>query len=216
MQPQSVQDVFATRWGRLVGRMGIDAAAARPVLDELVRAYGDPARHYHTLGHITELLGLLDRNGRQIADPDAVEMAIFFHDAVYEPTRSDNEAASAALARDRLGGLGVAGTLIERVEQLVLATRHLEHTQGPSDPDLEQLVDLDLAILASPREVYADYARAIRAEYAVFADDRYRPGRRRVLRGFLARERIYLSPHLHDLWDAAARANLAWEIDALA
>jgi predicted metal-dependent HD superfamily phosphohydrolase len=216
MPAQSVQDMFEARWRRLTTGLGVDAAAARPVLDELLAAYGDPARHYHDVRHITELLHLLDRHGRAIADLDAVELAVFFHDAFYVPTRSDNEAASAALARDRLSRLGVASGRIERVEQLVLATRHLEQAVDGSDSDLAQLVDVDLAILASPRETYADYARAIRAEYSVFPDDRYRPGRRRVLQAFLARKRIYLTPHLHDQWEEAARANLAWEIDTLA
>jgi predicted metal-dependent HD superfamily phosphohydrolase len=212
---------FQTRWRLLTDRLGAEPAAAGAVLAELVAAYGDPGRHYHALGHITELLGLLDRHGRAIAERDAVELAIFFHDAVYAPLRADNEAASAALARERLGALGLDARLIARVEELVLATRHLEPAgggapgSGAGDPDLDQLVDLDLAILASPRPTYAAYARAIRAEYAAVADDRYRAGRRRVLEGFLARGHIYRSPHLRALWEAAARANLAWEIGTL-
>jgi predicted metal-dependent HD superfamily phosphohydrolase len=209
------QTVFETRWRQLMDRLGAEPAAAGGVMAELVAAYGDPGRHYHTLGHITELLGRLDRHSQDIADRDAMELAIFFHDAVYDPLRADNEAASAALARERLSALGLDARRVARVEDLVLATRHHEPAGGAGDTDLDQFVDFDLAILASPRETYGAYARAIRAEYAAVPDERYQAGRRRVLEGFLARH-IYRSAHLRALWEADARANLAWEIGTLA
>src|SRR5207248_4836711 len=141
-----------------------------------------------------------DQYGEGLADPGAVELANFFHDAVYIPTRSDNEAESATLARARLTALGLPPGLIGRVAELILATRHgIEHVEQ-HDADLDLLLDLDLSVLAADRPIYESYARAIRSEYAVYPDEVYCPGRRRVLGQFLARPRIYQTGRLHSLW----------------
>ena len=203
------------RWCALLDRLGVGAGAAAPTFAELVRAYSGSGRHYHTLDHIAALLDLLDQYGKGLADPGAVELAIFFHDAVYIPNRSDNEAESATLARARLTALGLPAGLIARVADLILATRHgIEHVEQ-HDADLDLLLDLDLSILAADRSIYAAYARSIRSEYAAYPDEAYRPGRQRVLGQFLARPRIYQTGRLHGLWDAAARANLTWELAEL-
>ena len=116
---------------------------------------------------------------------DALVLAILFHDAVYDATRKDNEAASARLARLHLTDLGVAPGMIARVEALILATRHGGEAAA-DDHDMALLVDLDLAILAATPERYAAYAAAIRREYAHVPEDQFRTGRAAVLTGFLA------------------------------
>jgi predicted metal-dependent HD superfamily phosphohydrolase len=211
----AVVEKLEARWCALLDRLGVGAGAAAPTFAELVRAYSGSGRHYHTLDHIAALLHLLDQHGEGLADGSAVELAIFFHDAVYVPTRSDNEAESATLARERLAALGLPAGLIARVADLILATRHgIEHVEQ-HDADLDLLLDLDLSILAADRSVYAAYARSIRSEYTSYPDGTYRPGRQRVLGQFLARPRIYETERLHRLWDAAARANLTWELAEL-
>ena len=208
---------LTARWHTLAVGLGVPESTAAAALDELVRAYSEPGRHYHNLDHIAALLQLLDRHGEAVRNREAVELAIFFHDAVYVPTRSDNEAVSAALARARLIELGAGDALVSEVERLILATRHgASVADADSDPDLALLVDLDLSILGAERPAYAAYAQAIRREYAVVPNLLYRPGRRRVLAEFLARPRIYATPHLRDLWEDAARANLEWESTTLA
>jgi len=205
------------RWHALARRIGLAHGAGTALLDELTEAYAESGRHYHNLDHIAALIELLDRHGDSVRNRDALELAILFHDAVYEPTRSDNEAASAALAHDRLTELGVDAELVAEVERLILATRHgASPADADSDPDLALLLDLDLSILGAERAAYAAYAEAIRREYAMVPDAIYRPGRHRVLAAFLTRPRIYATPHLHDAWENAARANLEWEIAALA
>ena len=200
-------------WGDLVRRYAQVGAAADAVLSELVRAYSEPHRHYHTLDHIAALLQLLKQHGAAAADGDAIRLAILLHDAIYDPARADNEAASAALAQRHLAGLGFPRPLIAEVERFILATRHGPDTElAVPDADLALLLDLDLAVLAAPWADYRAYAQAIRREYALYPDEVYRPGRRRVLEGFLARERLYLTSHLQALWEAPARANLAREI----
>jgi len=211
----AVMEQVEVRWRALFDRLGVDAGAAGSALAELVGAYSEDGRHYHTLDHIAALLHLLDRHGQGLVDRKAVELAIFFHDAVCVPTRSDNEAESAALASARLTALGLPAALVARVADLILATRHGTEHAEPDDADLALLVDLDLSILAADRPRYAAYAQAIRSEYAVYPDVVYLPGRRHVLGQFLARPRIYRTSRLHELWDAAARANLAWELAEL-
>src|SRR5438552_3220534 len=124
MHRSAVVEKLDARWRALFDRPGVDAGAAGPTFAELVCAYSEPGRHYHTLDHIASLFRQLDQHGDGLVDRSAVELAIFFHDAVYVPTRSDNEAASAALARERLTNLGLPAGLIATVADLILATRH--------------------------------------------------------------------------------------------
>jgi predicted metal-dependent HD superfamily phosphohydrolase len=105
--------------------------------------------------------------------------------------------------------------IVARVAHCILATRHGQEMLPREDPDLALLLDLDLSILAAPREAYRTYALAVRREYAHVPDAFYRPGRRRVLAGFLARDRIYRTERLGALWEEAARGNLAAEIAEL-
>jgi len=212
---RSPREALQARWWNLMARMGADPHAAAPIFDALAAAYAEPARHYHTLDHIAALSCLFDEHGQDLGNREAVELAIFFHDAVYDPARTDNEEASAALARKDLSALGIAPELTGRVCELILATRHAAfQPEWAADGDLALLLDLDLAILAADRSEYAAYAAAIRREYSIYPDDLYRAGRRRVLGQFLSRSRIYLTDRLHRQWDARARANLAWELEA--
>jgi predicted metal-dependent HD superfamily phosphohydrolase len=216
MPAEQPETRLRARWDELARRIGLAHGTGTALLDELEQAYAQRGRHYHNLDHIAALIDLLDRHWDSVRNRDALELAILFHDAIYLPTRSDNEAASAALARDRLTQLGIGEALIGEVERLILATRHgTSPADADSDPDLALLLDLDLSILAAEHATYAAYAAAIRREYAVVPDAIYRPGRRRVLAEFLNRPRIYATPHLHDLWEATARTNLEWEIAAL-
>ena len=217
MPAEQPETRLSARWQALAGRIGLAPVVGTALLDELIQAYAQSGRHYHNLDHIAALIELLDRHGQAVRNRDTIELAIFFHDGVYVPTRPDNEAASAALARERLTNLGVDPELVGEVERLILATRHGETlANADSDPDLALLLDLDLSILAAERTAYAAYAQAIRREYAVVPDAIYRPGRRRILAEFLARPRIYATPSLYDLWEAAARTNLEWESATLA
>jgi predicted metal-dependent HD superfamily phosphohydrolase len=203
-------------WEDLAARCGWPDAAAAEVLAELTAAYGEPHRHYHTLDHIAALLELLERHGEDLPDRDAVALAILFHDAVYDPARADNEAASAALAGQRLAALGLPAARIDEVTRCILATRHGAEGDAGNAPGLVLLLDLDLSILAAAPAAYGAYAEAIRREYAGVPDEVYRPARRRVLQSFLARERIYRTDRPGALWEGPARANLAAEIAGLA
>jgi predicted metal-dependent HD superfamily phosphohydrolase len=208
-------DLVQRCWNGLASRRGCEPLAAGAVLEETVRAYGEPHRHYHTIDHIAELLALLDRHCAGAADHDALTLAILFHDIVYDPTRQDNEQASAAWAAARLDGLGFPGDLRAKVARHIAATRHDRRIDATGEPDLALLLDLDLSILAASPGDYGAYAQAVRREYAFVPDRLYRPARRRVLEGFLQRERIYLTEPLRAAWEPSARANLAAEVAQL-
>jgi predicted metal-dependent HD superfamily phosphohydrolase len=140
---------------------------------------------------------------------------MLFHDVVYDPLRHDNEEKSAALAGTRLAFLGFPGGVIAKVEQYINATTHAQDFVN-SDCDLAVLLDLDLSTLAAAPAEYRGYSQAIRREYSLVPDELYRRGRRRILEGFLGRQRIYRTDHLHGLWEERARANISGEIAELA
>jgi predicted metal-dependent HD superfamily phosphohydrolase len=176
--------------------------------------YTEPQRHYHALAHVEALLGWLAHWRALAREPRLIEAAIWFHDAVYDTHRDDNEPRSAELARDELRALAWAEADVARVVTMVRATQH--HAAAVSDADTLLFLDLDLSVLAQRAEVYDAYSVAVRAEFAWVNAQRYRAGRMRVLQSFMTRDAIYRTPALHTAWESAARANLARELQAAA
>lgn len=203
---------FHALWRRTVGHERADEAWRA-----LDRAYADPARAYHGWSHIEAMLRDFD-DAR--GDPalsavafDNVELAIFFHDAVYDPRASDNEARSAALLQDLAGGTPAIGPeAVARVAGLIEATA----THAPStDLATQLLLDLDMAILGAAPERYEGYAAAVRREYAHVPDALWRAGRSAVLGRFLARDRLYQTERFRVRLESQARADLSGERDRL-
>ncbi len=207
------------RWTALVARVAAPAAvttvdAMRPARQfaRLAAAYCQLGRVYHGLGHVVECLQGLDRFRGAAAAPDAVEFALWLHDAVYVPGAPDNEARSADLAVELLRELGVAEAWQETVRRLILATRH----DGRAQTGDEQLVaDIDLAILAAAAPRYVEYVRGIQAEYAHVGPAAYRAGRRAFLQKLLARPQLFGTPVGRAALEAAARDNIVRELEAL-
>jgi predicted metal-dependent HD superfamily phosphohydrolase len=206
-------DLLQRGWVRLLDAYGVTPADAYPVFDRLVAAYTEPHRYYHTLEHVAEVLRVAGR--LPATDPKAVQLAVWFHDAVYDPRAKDNEDRSAALVPEWLGPLGVSAVVTARVADMVRATAHLSGDAVPNDTDTTALLDADLAILAASEERYRRYAADVRKEYAWVPDDAYRAGRTAVLEAFLRRPRLYRTEILHQEGDAPARRNLRAEIESL-
>lgn len=177
-----------------------------PVLDDLLDRYREPQRHYHTLQHLAECFAGYDLLRDQMAQPGEVALALWFHDAVYDPQGSDNEALSADLAAAALRAAGAGGGTVARIQALVNATRG--HAAAADDPDCAILLDIDLGILGAAPPRFAEYEGQIRAEYAHVPEDAYRVGRARVLDSFARRDRIYQTARFHALYEQAARRNL--------
>lgn len=205
-------EVLAPLFRELAGRYSADAKLADKLWQELAQAYENPRRHYHTLAHLAALVQELAPFRGELTDPDTVLFALFYHDAVYEARRADNEERSAELAAARLTQLQVPAAQIGRCRTQILATKRHEPS-GDADTDL--LTDADLAVLGQPWPAYERYTRQVRAEYKIYPDLLYRPGRRKVLRHFLDKPRIYKTPPFSHRYEAAARANLERELGSL-
>lgn len=192
--------------------MHISSDAVPPsVLADLRRRHAQPHRAYHTGQHIAELLDLLDRCRSAMLDPLAVELAILFHDAVYDPAARDNEEQSARLLESVMTGAAPADSLY-RAAAMVRATALHAVPDGLPDgerEDLARFLDMDLAILAAPAARFDEYEAQVRREYAHVADDAFRTGRAAVLRRFLSRDRLYLSDWGREQFESAARTNCA-------
>jgi predicted metal-dependent HD superfamily phosphohydrolase len=204
-------NVTLASWRRLWGELG-----AREVngglFNQLVAAYSQQHRHYHTLQHLRECLAHWDAAGTLARRPAEVELALWFHDAVYDARRDDNEERSADWAQRSVAAAGCDAGVGERVKALVLATKG----HAPSDdPDTQLLLDIDLAILGASPERFAEFERQVRAEYEHVPADTYRAGRRRVLEGFRQRPRIYGTAAYHGALEQRARANLGQALAAL-
>jgi predicted metal-dependent HD superfamily phosphohydrolase len=182
-----------------------------PLHAELVAAYTAPDRHYHDLHHIEALLGLAGGCADEISDRDVVEAAIWFHDAIYDTRRDDNEEQSAALAAARLTGLTGCGR-IARIAAMIRATAgHVmpDISDAAARHDCALFLDMDLAILGSPEADFEAYEAAIRREYDWVSEPQWRLGRRAVLTRFIERPVLYATARFRASHEAPARHNLA-------
>ena len=178
--------------------------------DRLIEAYTEPTRSYHDTRHLFEVLQHVDELAGGCPDRTSVELAAWFHDAVYDVRRGDNEEASAALARALLLP-HLPAEQVDEVERLILLTR--DHAVSAGDIGGAILVDADLAVLASDPADYADYVARVRQEYGHLADPVFRRGRAVVLRDLLALPRLFHTPFGATNWEAPARANLQRELE---
>ncbi len=197
-------DGAEARWAETWSLLGL--APPPGLLALLVERHREPHRHYHVLGHVLDCLGKAAASRPIQRRPAAVDLALWFHDAVYDTHRSDNEERSAELAAERLSGI-VPEHFLAEVGTLVLATRH--RPDPPPSGDAAVVADVDLTILGEPADRFDAYQAAIRREYSWVPSFVYRRRRARLLEGFLARERIYATDRFYERYEAAARRNLA-------
>ena len=202
----------ALDWSHSWRELGL-AAPPAAVLDAVIRRWAEPHRKYHTLKHLRECLALFERDRALAERPGEVAIALWFHDAVYDTSRHDNEVASADWAARVLREAGAADEVGARVHALVMVTRHSEVS---ATPDERLLVDIDLAILGAAPARFDEYERQIRAEYGFVPEARFRAKRSEILRGFLERPTLYSTPALAERFESPARANLGRAIASLA
>ncbi|MGE3595970.1 MAG: hypothetical protein AB7N70_10500 [Dehalococcoidia bacterium] len=198
------------RWQSLLHDLG--APPDDITLARLKAAYGERHRAYHTAEHIAACLTLFDEWRGLAHEPAEVACALWFHDAVYNPSSSNNEEMSAGWAAEFLAHHGADAGRIERVRQLILATRHAAE---PPAGDAQFVVDIDLAILGSEPEAYARFEAQVRQEYHWVPAFIFKHKRREILRSFLERPQIYATAAAFERFEAAARRNLGRSIDAL-
>jgi predicted metal-dependent HD superfamily phosphohydrolase len=178
----------------------------------LTAAYAEPQRAYHTGTHIHEVLHWFDEVCDQVGwrEPADVYLAVVFHDAVYDPTRHDNEARSADLAQRLMHASA------ETLRLILLTAEHGKLDPAGIDHDAAHFLDADAAILGASAAVFDDYDAAIRVEYQHVPIDAYRSGRAAFLKSMLSRDRMFYSEFFHAQLDRRARDNIARALARLA
>jgi predicted metal-dependent HD superfamily phosphohydrolase len=180
--------------------------------EDLHDRYLEAHRHYHTGRHIIACLSELAATRTLAVYPEEVELALWFHDAIYDPTQSDNERQSADLAAQFLATANIPTESRTRIRSHILATTH--HF-APESPDAALVVDIDLAILGQSEATYALFEQTIRQEYEWVPIAIYRHKRTEVLQSFLQRESIYSLPWFRQCYELTARRNVEQAIQSL-
>jgi predicted metal-dependent HD superfamily phosphohydrolase len=210
-----MQSLLQKRWRELWNRIGAQGNADIPLADLRIR-YGEPWRAYHTLAHIEEMFSDFDEFCTSceflLEHRDAVSMAIFYHDAVYDTTARNNEEKSAELFRTVAEWSGIEEVFTESVARAIIASKH---TELPKDVTCRVLCDIDLAILGKPEAAFAEYERKIRKEYGWVAEDQFRAGRLAVIEGFRSRPFIYATQFFREKYGRQARLNIFRSIERL-
>jgi predicted metal-dependent HD superfamily phosphohydrolase len=201
----------ASRFLRLWQRLGGQGDSAE-LFHALTIAYAEPQRLYHNTAHLQDCLAQFDFVRESASEPDQVEMALWFHDAIYDSHAADNEAQSAAWAIQTLTQGGIGFMLAEQVATLILAT---QHQALPQAGDAQLIIDIDLSILGRAPAVFDEYDRQIRLEYQWVAERQFCERRAEVLTGFLRRPVIYQTEYFYNRYEAQARQNVRCAIDRL-
>ena len=180
--------------------------------NSLVACYSEPHRKYHTLQHLNECFAHLKRVSSFAEHAAEVELALWFHDAIYNTHEKDNEKRSADWARESVLKSGVNSEKATRIYELIMATMH---DAVPVGRDAEVLVDIDLGILGADRARFDEYELQVREEYSWVPDFLYRKARRKVLQEFESREWIYSTEVFRSEYEARARENLTRSLSRL-
>jgi predicted metal-dependent HD superfamily phosphohydrolase len=173
---------------------------------DLSSRYAESHRAYHNLQHIMHCLEEYDASRDLARNPDAVELAIWYHDAIYDPRSRENEAQSANLAATAIRKAGLPGELNDQVTRLILATR--KHDSS-ADEDAPLMVDVDLSILGQSVTRFEEYEGQIRREYDWVSEQAFAVGRASVLKSFLNRSAIYATAFFRQKYEQQARLNLS-------
>ena len=197
-------DRFQSLWQRNLYATAIDDSEA--VYHRLLAGYQEPHRHYHTLDHIRHCLTLFEDCKVLLNEPDALQLAIWFHDVILVSGRRDNEARSAQLYLELSDGIQ-RESLRQLVWRLIMATLHNE--DHLDDADSSYMVDIDLSSFGLPWDEFLQDSMNLRIEYQHICDADYYLNQTCFQRSLLARPRFYLSDFFFDRLENQARANLA-------
>jgi predicted metal-dependent HD superfamily phosphohydrolase len=203
-----MNDALHRKWHDLLCAWAVAPALADRAFEGVREHYAGPGRFYHTLDHVQNVLETVESLSPYTRNLNAVKLAAWLHDVIYDSKASDNEDRSADYAERLCEKLSIPEGRL--VAALIWKTKSHD---ADGDADAQVLIDADLAILGESESVYRTYGEKIRQEYAWVPESAYRKGRQRVLRNFLNRPRIF---HLLSRLEQPARQNLAAEIAQLA
>lgn len=200
------------QWQQAWTRMGV-SQAPKDVFDQLLARYSEPHRAYHTLRHLDECFEKLAELRTEAIHIEEIEIAIWFHDAIYDVSSSVNEQKSAEWAKQIVATAGASQAAAERIYALVMVTCH---NAMPRGMDETILVDVDLSILGASPDRFDEYERQVRQEYAWVPETMFRSERRKILKEFLNRRTIYNTKTFIARYEAQARINLERSVKNLA
>lgn len=210
------------RMTELFRRFGVDAIRSAESVNYVLSHYADPTRHYHNLDHLRDCMVGVDwvekdigpwMTAARFTEIQAIELALWYHDLVYDSKRRMNEEISAAIFCDHARELRLDAFVVEEVSAAILSTRH---KAVPTSTVAKWVVDIDLNILRTPEPRFDDYERKIREEFDWVPDAQFIAGRTKVLQDLLDRDWIYSTPMFRRLYEGDARANLKRSLARLA
>lgn len=203
-----MNDYLSKQWKYL--SEGYSGAIVNEIKQKLVDAYSEEHRKYHTLKHLEHIFIELGKAHPQGID-EATQWAVWYHDIIYQPGKSNNEENSAKVLRKDLEHLGVEQAIIDKSYEMIIATqKHL------SDDDSTWIfLDADMAILGTPQETYSSYLCQVREEFKKIPNVLYKRGRKKFLRTTLEKSRIFYSNYFYKQYEVQARENLKYELNIL-
>ena len=206
-----MQDILKEYWNSILRNYTNDTLYTNELFSNLINHYAEDSRYYHNTTHIQNMLDLSLEYSSQLKDIEVVQLAIFYHDIIYNSLSKNNETDSAALAVQQLSKTSLPTEKIKLVEQFILSTQ--KHVPLLDHTDLHYFLDFDLAILGAERSLYIDYANNIRKEYKWVPSFLYKKNRAKVLQHFSERECIYFTEDFRNKFEAIARKNIRFEMD---
>ncbi len=204
-------DSLAARWNNLFQSVE-NQELVKLGFDNLVSKYSEKQRFYHTLFHVENCLKQMDLLSNLICDKFSIAVAIWFHDVIYDPKKSDNEELSAVYAQKFLESIQLGKSQIQKIVSLILLT---QRPSNPQSPDDKYLIDIDLSILGSDEDTYEIYESWIRKEYAHVPLGKYKTGRKEVLSSFIKTDYLYCSEFFRTKYETQAKQNIVRAIQAM-
>lgn len=204
-------------WHLIAINNAIKLAKVKALWQDIAVRYNETQRAYHSLQHIQQLFSQFEKIKHQLHEPHIIALALYYHDVIYDPRRSDNELKSAEYAVEALKGY-LSAEQCQHIYALIMMTAtHELHECLDTDTvsDAAYFLDMDLSILGTPWSEYQVYAQAVRQEYRHIANEDYRTGRIAVLQKLLAHPVLYLTAYYHNHFEVQARDNIKREISLL-
>lgn len=209
-------DQFKLHWERFSAQFSLALVQRQTLYTLLLNAYTEPHRAYHTVQHIVECLEHFEHIKPYLHDPDAVEVAIWFHDVIYDPKAFDNELKSAELMYSQCSTFLNESTRFKIYQWIIATQKH----RAPSDldsslgidqywlSDLHFVLDIDLSILGASKQRFNQYEKQIQCEYAWVDASIYRLKRAEVLHQFYQMQPIYQTAYFRSQKEQQAKLNI--------
>ncbi len=181
------------------------------VFQAVLDCYREDHRHYHNDIHIDHCLGMLEEVRLGLNNPDAVELAIWFHDVIYDSGATDNEQRSADWFMHKSGQY-LNDSVRQNVHDLIMSTMH---DNSPETDDERILVDIDLSSFGLSWERFQTDGDNVRKEQLHLTDNEFYRKQIKFQESLLQRAQFYFSDYFHRHYEAKARKNLSKHLDRL-